>query len=76
MEEEKQIILEYVKRLFNEDDRADITDTTDLISEGYIDSFNMVVMQVMIEKTFKIKLKNITTEDFRTVDNMTKLIKR
>ena len=90
MVQEKQIILDYVRRLFSnrhfsyckypEDDctceRINITDTTDLISAGYIDSFNIVVMEVMIERTFKIKLNNITAEDFRTVNNMVKLIKR
>lgn len=58
-------------------ERAEINEDTDLIEAGYVDSFNVVVLQAMIERIFKIKLSDkLTPEDFRTVNDMIKLIER
>jgi len=88
--EATQIILEYVRKIFSnrhfsyckfpEDDctceRVDITESTDLIKAGYIDSFNIVVFAVMIEKTFNTKIPEVmmTQDNFRTVKRMAELV--
>jgi acyl carrier protein len=76
MEEIKDIILNYVKKEYFEDDEKEITYDTPLISSGYIDSFSLVSLLVFIENKFNIKIpaNKATAEAFDSVNNITNLI--
>jgi acyl carrier protein/D-alanine--poly(phosphoribitol) ligase subunit 2 len=76
MEEVKDIVLNYVKKEYFEDEEKEITYDTPLISSGYIDSFSMVSLLVFIENKFKIKVppNKATAEAFDSVNNITNLI--
>ncbi|MEI6047375.1 MAG: acyl carrier protein [Bacteroidota bacterium] len=76
MEEMKDIILNYVKKEYMEDEDEEITFDTPLISSGYVDSFSMVSLLVFIENKFKIKIPpaKATPEAFDSVNNMVELV--
>jgi len=51
MDEMKQMILNYVKKEYlEEDDDREVTETTPLISGGIVDSFSMVSLKRFLEK--------------------------
>lgn len=76
MEDMKDLILNFVKNEYFEDEDKEISFDTPLISSGYIDSFSMVSLLVFIEKRFKIKIppKKATPEAFNSVNNIANLI--
>ena len=76
MEDMKDLILNFIRNEYFEDDDEEITFDTPLISGGYIDSFSMVSLLVFIEKRFKIKIppKKATPEAFDSVNNIATLI--
>lgn len=76
MEEIKNLILNYVKKEYIEDEDEEITFDTPLISSGYVDSFSMVSLLVFIENKFKIKIppSKATTEAFDSVNNIVTLV--
>ena len=76
MEDMKDLILNFVKNEYFEDEDKEISFDTPLISSGYIDSFSMISLLVFIEKKFKIKIpaKKATPEAFDSVNNITTLI--
>ena len=76
MEDMKDLILNYVKNEYIEDEDEEITFDTPLISSGYVDSFSMVSLLVFIENKFKIKIppSKATPEAFDTVNNIVALI--
>ncbi len=49
---------------------------TDLFKGGFINSLFALEMVVYLEKTFKIKIKNkdITEQNFKTIDNIAKVV--
>ena len=49
---------------------------TDLLKGGFINSLFALEMVVYLEKTFKIKIKNkdITEQNFKTIDNIAKVV--
>jgi acyl carrier protein len=51
---------------------------TPLISEGYIDSFSMVMVLIFLQKTFNIKIsdKDAIPENFNTIYKMEDLVKK
>ena len=57
LEEMKDLVLNYVKKEYIEDEDYEITNDTPLISNGYIDSFSMVSLLVFLENKFQIKLR-------------------
>jgi acyl carrier protein len=76
MEDIKDLILDYVKKEYLEDEDEDITYDTPLISSGYVDSFSMVSLLVFLENKFKIKIppSKATPEAFDTVNNIVALV--
>lgn len=77
-EEMKKLILNYIKTEYIEDDDADLTFETPLISGGYVDSFSMISLLVFIENEFKIKIPpaNATPEAFNSVNKIVELIEK
>ena len=72
----KEIILEYIKKEYMEDEDEEITYDSPLISSGYVDSFSMVSLLVFIENKFKIKIpaSKATPEAFDSVNNIVTLV--
>ena len=78
MEEIKDLVLNYVKAEYLEDEDEDITYDTPLISSGYVDSFSMVSLLVFLENKFKIKIppSKATPEAFDTVNSIVALVQQ
>ena len=76
MEDMKDLILNYVKKEYLEDEDEDITYDTPLISSGYVDSFSMVSLLVFLENKFKIKIppSRATPEAFDSVNSIVALV--
>jgi acyl carrier protein len=78
-EEMKDIILEYVKNEYVEEDDEDteVGYDTPLISGGIVDSFSMVSLKVFLEKKYKIQIPDAkaTPEAFDTVNKIVTLVK-
>ena len=77
-EEMKQMIIEYVKEEFLEDeDEMEVTENTPLISSGIVDSFSMVSLKTFIEKKYNIQIPDAkaTPEVFDTVNSIVELVK-
>ena len=77
-EELKDLIIDYVKREYLEEDaEEEITENTPLISSGIVDSFSMVSLKTFLEKKFNIKIPDdkATPEAFDTVNSMLNLLK-
>jgi acyl carrier protein len=76
MEEMKDLILNYVKKEYMEDEDEQITFDTPLISSGYVDSFSMVSLLVFLENKFRIKIppEKATPEAFDSVNNIVTLV--
>ena len=77
-EDMKQMIIDYVKEEFLEDDEdIEITEDTPLISSGIVDSFSMVSLKTFLEKKYNIQIPDAkaTPEAFDTVNNIIKLVK-
>jgi acyl carrier protein len=78
MDETKQIIINYVKKEFLEDDSdMEIKEDTPLISSGIVDSFSMVSLKTFLEKKYKIQIPDAkaTPEAFDTVNNIINILK-
>lgn len=76
MEDMKDLILNFIRNEYFEDDDKEITFDTPLISGGYIDSFSMVSLLIFIENKFKIKIppEKATPGAFDSVNNIVTLI--
>ena len=77
-DEMKNMIIEYVKKEYlDEDSDQEITATTRLISGGIVDSFSMVSLKMFLEKKFQIKIpdEKATPEAFDSVNNIITLLK-
>ena len=76
LEEMKDLVLNYVIKEYMEDEDAEITYDTPLISSGYVDSFSMVSLLVFLENKFKIKIppSKATPEAFDSVNNIVALV--
>ncbi len=78
MESIKDVILEYVKdEYLEEDDDMDITYDTPLISGGIVDSFSMVSLKTFLETKYSIQIPDAkaTPEAFDSVNNIMELLK-
>lgn len=78
MDEDKKMIIDYIKKEFLEDDSdAEIKEDTPLISSGIVDSFSMVSLKTFLEKKYKIQIPDAkaTPEAFDTVNNIISLLK-
>jgi acyl carrier protein len=76
MNEMKELVLNYVKKEYIDDDDVRITYDTPLISSGYVDSFSMVSLLVFLENKFKIKIppSKATPEAFDSVNSIVSLV--
>ena len=76
MEDIKDLILNFIRNEYFEDDDEEITFDTPLISGGYIDSFSMVSLLIFIENKFNIKIppEKATPRAFDSVNNILTLI--
>ncbi|MDZ7331629.1 MAG: acyl carrier protein [candidate division KSB1 bacterium] len=77
MDEMVQIVLDYVKREYLEDEDQEITPDTPLISGGIVDSFSMVSLKRFLENKYKITIpdEKATPEAFDTVNKICKLVR-
>jgi acyl carrier protein len=76
MEDMKDIVLDYVKKEYLDDDDVEITYDSPLISSGYVDSFSMISLLVFLENKFKIKIppEKATPEAFDNVNSIVALV--
>jgi acyl carrier protein len=76
LNEMKELVLNYVKKEYIDDDDVRITYDSPLISSGYVDSFSMVSLLVFLENKFKIKIppSKATPEAFDSVNNIVALV--
>jgi len=77
-EDVKQLIIDYVKREYlDEDSTQEVTENTRLISSGIVDSFSMVSLKMFLEKKFQIKIpdEKASPEAFDSVKNIMNLLK-
>jgi acyl carrier protein/D-alanine--poly(phosphoribitol) ligase subunit 2 len=76
MENIRDLILDYVKKEYLDDEDVEISFDTPLISSGYVDSFSMVSLLVFLENKFKIKIppSKATPEAFDTVNSIASLV--
>ncbi len=76
LEEMKDLVLNYIIREYMEDEEAEITYDTPLISSGYVDSFSMVSLLVFLQNKFKIKIppSKASPEAFDSVNKIVALV--
>ena len=76
MDDLKDVILEYVKEEYLEDEDEDITYETPLISGGIVDSFSMVSLKRFLENKYGISIpdEQATPETFDTVDKIAEMV--
>ena len=78
MDETKQVIIDYIKKEFlEEDDDMEIKEDTPLISSGIVDSFSMVSLKTFLERKYKIQIPDdkATPEAFDTVNSIIAVLK-
>ena len=76
MEDLKQLIIDYIRKEYIDDEEQEIDFDTPLISGGYIDSFSMVSLLVFLENRFKIKIppSKASPEAFDSVNKIVALV--
>jgi len=78
MSEIKDVVLEYIKEEYlDEDEDMDINFDSPLISGGIVDSFSMVSLKRFLETKYKIQIPDgkATPEAFDSVTNIMQLLK-
>jgi acyl carrier protein len=79
MEDQKQIILDYIIREYlEEDDDSEVDFDTELITGGIVDSFSMVSLKRFLEKKYGIQIPDAdaTPEAFDSVNKISALVDR
>lgn len=78
VDEMKELVLKYVIDEYIDDDDAEVTFDTPLISSGYVDSFSMVSLLVFLERKFGIKIppSKATPQAFDSINNIVALVKQ
>ncbi len=73
----KEIVLDYVKREYLEDEDQVIDYDTPLISGGIVDSFSMVSLKVFLETRYKIQIPDAkaSPKAFDSVNKIVALLK-
>jgi acyl carrier protein len=71
-------LIAFIRNEFVSDPSQNITPDTHLISNGLVDSFSLVSLQVFIEKEFgkKIPAPKITATSFNTIRQMVSVIEQ
>jgi len=77
MEEIKDVVLEYVKEEYLEDEDEELDFDTPLISGGIVDSFSMVSLKRFLENKYNISIPDdkATPEAFDSVNKIVVLVK-
>ena len=77
MDEMKDVVLEYVKEEYLEDDDEELAYDTPLITGGIVDSFSMVSLKRFLENKYQISIpdERATPDAFDTVDKIVNLVK-
>ena len=78
-EDMKQVVLEYVRREYlEEDDDREVGLDTPLISGGIVDSFSMVSLKRFLERKYSISIPDAdaTPQAFDTVNRIVALVER
>jgi len=78
IDEMKDLVLNYVKNEYLDDEDIDLDYDTPLISSGYVDSFSMVSLLVFLERKFEIKIppSKATPEAFDSVNSIIDLVNK
>jgi len=76
MEEIKDVVLEYVKEEYLEDEDEELDFDTPLISGGIVDSFSMVSLKRFLENKYSISIPDdrATPEAFDSVNKIVVLV--
>ena len=76
IDEMKELVLNYVKKEYLDEEEIDLDIDTPLISSGYVDSFSMVSLLVFLENKFKIRIppSKATPEAFDSVNKIIDLV--
>ena len=77
MDEMQDVILDYIKEEYLEEEDDDINVDTPLISGGIVDSFSMVSLKRFLENKYKVAIPDdkATPEAFDTVNRIIELVK-
>jgi len=77
MEDMKDIVLEYVREEYLEDEDEELNYETPLISGGIVDSFSMVSLKRFLENKYNIQIpdEKATPEAFDTVNSIVSLVR-
>ena len=78
MENVKDVVLDYVRKEYlEEDDDREINYDTPLITGGIVDSFSMVSLKMFLENNYSIQIPDAkaTPEAFDSVNNIVVLLK-
>jgi acyl carrier protein len=79
MDDMKQMILDYVRREYlEEDDDRELNENTKLITGGIVDSFSMVSLKRFLEKKYSVQIPDAeaSPEAFDTVNSIIALVNR
>ena len=73
----KEVILDYIKEEYLEDEDMELDFSSPLITGGIVDSFSMVSLRRFLETKYKIQIPDAkaTPEAFDSVDNILVLLK-
>jgi acyl carrier protein len=77
MDEMHEVVLEYVKEEYLEDEDQELTVETPLITGGIVDSFSMVSLKRFLENKYQISIpdEKATPEAFDTVNKIVEVVK-
>ena len=79
MDDLKQVILDYIRQEYLEDDDdRELTEDTALITGGIVDSFSMVSLKRFVEKKYGVQIPDAeaTPQVFDTVQGIAALVER
>lgn len=77
MDEMHEVVLDYVKEEYLEDEDQELTVDTPLITGGIVDSFSMVSLKRFLENKYQISIpdEKATPEAFDTVKSIVEVVK-
>lgn len=75
-EQMQELVLEFIKNEYLDDEDIDLNYETPLISNGLVDSFSMVSLLVFLENTFSIKIppNKATRQSFDSINRIVDLV--
>lgn len=71
-------LISYIRSQFAPDNGVELSNTTDLVGNGVLDSTAMMQLVLWIEETyqFPVELEDISPETFGTVQRLAEYVKR